>query len=457
MTGAGGADRSRPPLRVAIAGAGLAGSMMACYLSRAGHQAHVFERRDDPRLRVQEGGRSINLALSHRGLRALDGIGLAEQVLARGVPMRGRMMHAPDGGLALQPYGVRDDHVIHSVSRGDLNVLLLDAAEGSGAKIHFGTRVRDLDSVQGRLTFGRSSSPAPDLPGVGANPEAFDLILGADGAFSAVRAHMQRRSGFDYHQEYLPHGYKELSLPPTSSGDFALGPNALHIWPRGGFMMIALPNEDRSFTCTLFWPLHGAVSFENVRTSADIERVFGEHFPDVLPLFPDLGRQYEENPVGSLVTIRCSPWDLDGKVLLLGDAAHAVVPFYGQGMNASFEDCRLLAEALAHGDEVASTIQRFASDRKPDTDALAALALDNYVTMRDRVASRSFLILRALGRLASRVFPSHFLPLYTMVTFTSMPYAATVRRWDLQTRRVRWLALAGAILIVALSIPLLSD
>ena len=418
---------------------------MACYLARAGHRVTVFERRADPRLTVTESGRSINLALSHRGIRALAGIGLDAQVLARTVAMRGRMMHSPSGELSLQPYGVRPGDVIHSVSRSDLNVLLLDEAEASGTKIRFGTRVRDIDSRRGVLVTETDDR----------TEDGFDLIIGADGAFSAVRARLQRRSGFSYQQEYLSHGYKELNMPPAADGSFALEPGALHIWPRGGYMMIALPNEDRSFTCTLFWPMEGKVSFREVTTDAHVERVFANDFADALPHFPDLLDQYRENPVGSLVTIRCRPWYRDGKVILIGDAAHAVVPFYGQGMNASFEDCRLLAEALGRHASVGPAIAEFGDTRHPDTDALSELALDNYITMRDRVASRGFLLKRAAGRAMHRLLPNRFLPLYSMVTFTSIPYAQTVKKWESQVRTARRAFTVVLLLAVLLLVLLL--
>lgn len=433
-----GAASSASLGHVGVVGAGLAGSLMACLLADRGAQVDLLERRPDPRATGAEQGRSINLALSHRGIRALAEVGLDAEVLAMAVPMRGRRMHAIDGSTSFQPYGTSDDQVIHSVSRGGLNATLLDAAEQRGVRIAFDTRVQRVDVDR------------PSILVDGGSERSFDWLIGADGAYSRVRAALQRRSGFDYSQSYLRHGYKELAMPPTPGGDFALDPGALHIWPRGGYMMIALPNADRSFTCTLFWPLSGPNSFEEVETDEEVRTFFGRVFPDVPAHIPDLVEQYHANPVGSLVTIRCAPWHLGDRVVLIGDAAHAVVPFYGQGMNASFEDCRLLAEALGeHGDRAAA-LASFASDRVDDADALADLAIDNYVTMRDRVASRGFLIRRALGRGLSRVLPGAFLPLYTMVTFTSIPYAQAVAQWERQARTLRRAGWALAAIFVML-------
>ncbi len=455
-------------LRVGIVGAGLSGALMATMLARRGHRVSVYERRPDPRAVEAEGGRSINLALSHRGLRALDGVGLGESVLATTVPMRGRLMHDLSGRTALQPYGTEEHQVIHSVSRAGLNRMLVDAAADAGADLCFGARCEDVDFERAEVLFET---------GEGVRERAdHDLIVGADGAFSVVRGLMQRRPGFDYQQSYLTHGYKELTLPPTPSGDFAMDSGALHIWPRGGYMMIALPNADRSYTCTLFMPLLGENSFAALEppmaeTAAvgdaaspapaeAIEGFFRRSFPDALPLFPDLVEQYRENPVGYLVTVRCSPWVHEGSAVLIGDAAHAVVPFYGQGMNASFEDCRLLDEHLASvtrpGAELAEALTAFAEPRRVDTDALADLAVYNYTVMRDRVASRTFLLGRALGRLAHRALPGVFLPLYTMVTFTSMPYAEAVERWARQQRRVRHGVLALILIALILIIRGLS-
>jgi len=435
---------------VGIAGAGLAGSLLATMLAADGYDVTVYERRADPRPHPEEGGRSINLALSHRGIRALDAIGMADAVLAEAVPMRGRLMHGVSGDLTFQPYGTTDEQIIRSVSRAGLNRLLLDSAEQAGAQLHFGRSVRSVDLDRAELTFGSE-------PGGESEPAGHDFVVGADGAFSAVRARMQRQSGFDFEQSYLPHGYKELSMPATAGGAHAMEPNALHIWPRGGHMMIALPNSDGTYTCTLFWPMRGAVSFEAIQTPDQVEEVFIQDFPDVLPLIPDLVEQYTSNPTGALVTVRCGPWNHQGKALLIGDAAHAVVPFYGQGMNASFEDCRLLREQLQTEPTVLQAFDRFSSSRRVDTDAIADLAIENYVTMRDRVASRMFLLGRTLGRAAHRVAPRVFVPLYTLITFTSVPYASAVEQWRRQVRIARTLGVVGLIVLALVLLVFLSS
>lgn len=424
---------------VGVAGAGLAGSLMATMLANDGYDVTVYERRPDPRPNPEEGGRSINLALSHRGIRALDGIGITEAVLETTVPMKGRLMHGVAGERAFQPYGTEESQAILSVSRAGLNRMLLDAAEEGGARLRFDTRVRDLRFEDASLSLDDGEAVT------------HDFIVGADGAYSAVRARMQRRAGFDYSQSYLVHGYKELSMPALADGSHALEREALHIWPRGGYMMIALPNADGTYTCTLFWPMEGPVSFGAVETREQIEAVFHAQFPDVPALIPDLVDQYQTNPTGSLVTVRCGPWHHADKVILIGDAAHAVVPFYGQGMNASFEDCRLLREQLASSASRAEAFEAFSRSRRVDTDALADLAIDNYITMRDRVASRAFLVGRAVGRAAHRVLPSVFIPLYTLVTFTSVPYAEAQQRWLGQVRlarRAAWTVLILALLLL---------
>lgn len=427
------------PDQFTIVGGGLAGSLMAIYLGRAGNPVEVYERRPDPRLAGADAGRSINLAISTRGLYALEQVGLRDAVLAMAVPMRGRMIHSATGELTFQPYGTRDQ-AINSVSRAGLNQVLLDAAEHSTRQpITFGQRCEEIDFEKRIITFA-SASGEPHSVECG-------TIIGADGAFSAVRSQMQRRERFNYSQEYLAHGYKELYIPPASAGGFRMEPNALHIWPRGGFMMIALPNFDGSFTCTLFWAFEGNNSFENLRTEDDVIRFFTATYPDAVPLMPTLTRDFFANPTSSLVTIRCSPWHLGDRAVLVGDAAHALVPFYGQGANAAFEDCVVLDECLRTSPaDRAGGLARFERLRKRHADAIADLALANFVEMRDRVASPLFLLKKKVEKVLHAIVPRHFIPLYTMVSFSRIPYADAVeraRRQDMVLRIVGLLILLG--------------
>ena len=423
---------------VAIAGAGLGGSLMAVALGQAGSTVDVYERRPDPRRAGATEGRSINLALSTRGLEALATVGLRESILEMAVPMRGRMMHAVSGALTFQPYGTERGHVIHSVSRARLNMTMVEAAERHPrVRVHFDQRVAGVDLARGVLQLADGS----ESPG--------EIVIGADGAFSAVRAQMMKLDRFDYSQSYLDHGYKELSIPAGPGGSFAMEPGALHIWPRGGFMMIALPNRDGSFTCTLFYPQEGERSFAALRTAADVGRFFAETFPDAVPLMPHLADEFFANPTGSLVTVRCHPWHVGGRVVLLGDAAHAVVPFYGQGANAAFEDCVVLGEAMAaHGPDWGDAFAEYETRRKPNADALATLAVENFHEMRDHVASRRFLVWKRTEKLLHRLFPRWFVPLYSMVTFSRMPYAEAVLRSRRQDRALRWLG-AGLLGVLA--------
>jgi kynurenine 3-monooxygenase len=422
--------------KFSIVGGGLGGALMAIYLARAGHEVEVFERRGDPRKGKGAEGRSINLAISTRGLHALERAGLAAEVLKASVPLRGRMVHSPQGETHLQPYGIREDDVIRSVSRGGLNVLLLDAAEAQpNVRIHFGKRCTGVDLGAGAAFFA-------DVEGGETCRSEGDLLVGADGAFSAVRLQMQRIEGFNYRQDFLEHGYKELSMPAAEGGGFAMEEHALHIWPRGGYMMIALPNVDGSFTCTCFWPLRGENSFAALTTRSEILRFFEERFPDAVPRMPTLAEEYVDNPTSTLVTIRCSPWHHGGRMVLLGDACHAVVPFYGQGANAAFEDCIVLDECLArHAPRWNRAFEEFQRLRKENTDALADLSLENFVEMRDKTASRLFQFEKRLEKGLHRLFPAWFVPLYTMVTFSRTPYAWAVRRARRQWAVVAWLAL----------------
>ena len=349
--------------------------------------------------------------------------------------MRGRMLHSPTGTIRFQPYGTRPEHTINSVSRAALNATLLDAAEAlPNVRLFFGKRCVGANLEAPSAVFeDQESGEAREIHA--------DAVVGTDGAFSAIRLQMQRLEGFNYRQDYLAHGYKELVIPPAAEGGFRMEKNALHIWPRGGTMLIALPNFDGSFTCTCFWPLQGRHSFEALKTPEAVEAYFRQEFPDALPRMPTLVEDYFGNPVGSLVTIRCEPWHYRDKVILLGDSCHAVVPFYGQGANAAFEDCVVLDECLRSSpSDRSEAFARYQQQRKRNTDALADLSLENFVEMRDKTASTLFLMETRLEKSLHRAFPAWFVPLYTLVTFTRTPYAEAVARAGRQWRVVQGIA-----------------
>lgn len=409
---------------ITVIGAGLVGSLIATLLSQRGFTVEVFEKRPDPRKAGFAGGRSINLALAERGLHALRATGLADDVLAQAVMMRGRMIHERDGRTNLQRYGVDDSEVIWSVSRGGLNTLMLDAAEAAGATVHFDQSLVAADFDKGTATMidaaGRTRQV--DAP----------VLIGADGAGSALRAVMANAAPLGERIEGLGHGYKELEIPPMAapSGPFAIEPNALHIWPRGSYMCIALPNREGSFTVTLFLANEGGYpSFATLPDAGSAERLFREDFADALALMPDFAADYDAHPVGSLATLYLDRWHLDGRALLIGDAAHAILPFHGQGMNCGFEDAAELAAlfAEARGD-TADVFAEFQRRRKPNADAIAAMAIENYIEMRDSVADPHYLRKRALGTLLADRAPTHCMPRYRMVTFTHLPYAYAYER-----------------------------
>lgn len=403
---------------IAIAGAGLVGSLLAIYLKKRGYTVTVFERRGDMRKKGAEAGRSINLALSNRGIRALEEVGLAEVLKNVAIPMHGRMMHDTQGKLSSFAYG-KEGQYINSVSRSGLNVVLMNEAERLGVEFRFDQRVTkvDLDNTSLSVTSGTVTKE-----------HSFDYLIGADGAFSAVRTAFQFTDRFDYEQDYIDHGYKELHIPAGPNGTFQLEKNALHIWPRESFMMIALPNPDGSFTCTLFFPFEGSPSFDTLKTRQDVEKFFAETFPDAKHLMPELLEDFQTNPTSSLVTITCYPW-VRNNTLLIGDAAHGVVPFYGQGMNAGFEDCRILNDLLTkHHDRWTDVLPEFQKLRKPDTDAIAQLALDNFIEMRDLVADADFLLRKKIEGKLYELFPDKWIPLYPMVTFMdTMRYSDAMR------------------------------
>ncbi len=406
------------PESLTVMGAGLVGSLLSLYLARRGHAVQVFERRADPRRAGFQEGRSINLALSDRGWRALEGVGVADDIRQVGIPMYGRVMHDAQSQLTRQPYG-QDGQAIYSVNRGHLNRRLLDLAEAQpNVCLRFGQQCQQIDLKQRQLhLFDTATQQAHLAP--------YTRLFGTDGAFSAVRGALQKTDRYDYSQDYLEYGYKELTIAAGPAGTWQLEKNALHIWPRGQYLMIALPNLDGSFNCTLFFPYEGAESFAALQTPAEVTAFFTRVFPDAEPLMPALTHEFFAHPTGSLVTVRCFPWKYNDDVLLLGDASHAIVPFYGQGMNAGFEDCSVLNELLdQHGDAAWPAIfTEFQTQRKPNADAMADLALYNFTEMRDRVADPRFLLQKKIeGRIAGQ-FPGRWTPLYAQVTFSHTPYA----------------------------------
>jgi kynurenine 3-monooxygenase len=436
-----------------LIGSGLAGGLLAAYLGRRGYNVELYERRGDPREGNMIGGRSINLALSTRGIHALRQIEVAHEVLKHAIPMRGRMIHDKSGALHFAPYDVDPNKHINSIGRAALNTTVIEAAQRyPNVRVHFNHKCTavDLDSASAQLL--KSSVAAGVSPASEEVATRGDAVIGVDGAFSAVRQSMQLKiDNFQYDESYLAHGYKELTIPPGPNGTWQMEKNALHIWPRKSFMMIALPNPDGSFTCTLFWEFEGPRSFATTKSDDEVRRFFGEEFPDAVPLMPNLLEDFKNNPTGSLVTIRCAPWFYRDKVCLVGDAAHAVVPFYGQGMNAAFEDCVVLDECLARFPrDRQRAFSEYFRRRKVNADALADLALGNFIEMRDKTASKSFRAKKKLDHFLEAALPGIYLPLYTMVTFTRIPYAEAKRRAQIQDAIVY----AGLIAIAGIAIGL---
>ena len=400
-----------------IIGAGLVGSLWAVYLSKAGYQVTIYERRSDIRKAEISAGKSINLALSTRGWTALKGVGVDKEIEPIAIPMYGRIMHSTDGEKTYQPYG-KDGQAIFSVSRGDLNAKMMDIAEEHGnAKIFYNHPCIDVELDEGVVYLKNNETGA-------VFKDSADVIFGADGAFSAVRYNgMQKLDRFDYSQDYIDDGYKELLLPANEDGTYKLDKNALHIWPRGRFMLIALANDDGSFTCTLFMPFEGENSFSQLKTDADVDRFFKEKFPDFYEMFPGLIDSWHDHPLSSLAIIRCYPWT-KGKVALMGDAAHATVPFYGQGMNAGFEDCTVMWELMQkHNEDWPTIFSEYQRIRKPDGDAVQDLSVHNYYVMRDYVADKRFLLQKKIEERFSKLYPDKWMPLYSQVTFSSIRYS----------------------------------
>ena len=410
--------------RITIIGAGLAGALLATLLAQRGWKVEVFERRGDPRLHGYAGGRSINLALAERGLHALRRAGADGGVMAQAVMMRGRMVHPLGGEPELQRYGRDDGEVIWSINRGELNIVLIEAAEAAGAVLRFDRRLDRVEFDRGMLVVKGDGHE---------ETHAFEALIGADGAGSTLRAQMALQANLGERTEWLDHGYKELEIPPGPGGSFRIEANALHIWPRGHYMCIALPNDERTFTVTLFMPHAGPYpSFETVPDGDAARAFFEREFPDAVPLIPRLEDDYDDNPVGSLATLHLDRWHLDGRAVLVGDAAHAMVPFHGQGMNCAFEDCVALAEALSAHEDFAAAFAVFERERAPNAAAIQHMALENYIEMRDRVDDADYRLQRALELALQERHPGRFVPHYAMVSFTRIPYATALARSEVQ-------------------------
>ena len=407
---------------ITVLGAGLVGSLLSIYLAKRGHKVNLYERRPDMRTEKMSAGKSINLALSDRGWKGLEGTGIGDEIRKVAIPMHGRMIHHANGGIDFQPYGEKNQ-AIWSVSRGGLNMELMNLAErNSGVKIFFNERCSSIDLKNSTAQFeNHETKKVTDVKS--------DVIFGADGAFSAARLQLQLSTDrFEYSQNYIEHGYKELSIPAGKNGEFLIEKNALHIWPRGGYMLIALPNMDGSFTCTLFFPFEGQESFQAISNEQELMTFFTRVFPDAVPLMPTLAQDFFRNPTGSLVTVRSFPWSYKDKLCLIGDAAHAIVPFFGQGMNCGFEDCTVLDQLMNSADNDWEKLFRsFESSRKPNSDAIADLALQNFIEMRDLVGDKKFLLRKKIEARVHDRHPDKWLSLYSQVTFSpDIPYSTAL-------------------------------
>ncbi|NER12383.1 NAD(P)-binding protein [Leptobacterium flavescens] len=414
------------PKKIAIVGSGLVGSLLAVYLRKRGHEVDIFDRRPDIR-NIEFSGRSINLAISTRGWKALDRVGIGDEIRKIAIPMNKRAIHVLDEPMYFQFYG-KEGEAIYSTSRGMLNRKMIDLAEQEGARFIFESKVWDVTLPEATLHVG-------DGPKEAWENHQYDMIFGADGAFSRVRHRMQRRSRFDYSQKFLDTGYKELTIPPNTDGSHKLEKNSLHIWPRGRFMLIALPNLDGSFTCTLFMPFEGENSFESLKTEEEVQSFFEKHFPIILEDIPNLMKDFFKNPTSSLVTMKCFPWTYWDKVALVGDSAHAIIPFYGQGMNAGFEDISVLDDLIdIYGDDWETIFRQYELQRKPNTDAIAELSYRNFVEMSSKTADKEFLLRKKIEKWFSGKHPDKWLPVYSRVTFSDQPYSEALQIGDRQAK-----------------------
>ncbi len=417
-----------PPDKITLIGAGLNGPLLAILLRQRGFEVEIYERRPDMRRVRVDAGRSINLALSVRGIYALQRAGLWERMRSIVIPMKGRMMHSPAGELTFQPYGQNEAEVINSISRAELNIALMNAAEEQGALIHFNRRCTGYDLTTGSLKLREEKTRKETALST-------DILIACDGSASAIRTAMLKKNRFDFSQQHLGHGYKELTIPAGIRGEHLLEAHALHIWPRGNLMLIALPNIDGTFACILFLPFEGAESFAALASPEEVLAFFHSRFADAARLMPQLAENYFANPTGSMVTIKCAPWHVNGNALLLGDAAHAIVPFFGQGINCGFEDCTTLIDLIdRHGPDWPLIFNEFESARKANTDAIADMALENFIEMRDRVSDSRFLFRKKVELALEQKYPALFVPKYAMVTFHRIPYSVALARGTVQER-----------------------
>jgi kynurenine 3-monooxygenase len=414
------------PQKIAVVGSGLVGSLLAIYLKKAGHTVHVYDRSPDVR-KISFSGRSINLVMSHRGWKALADIGLDAAIRKIGIPVDKRAIHMPDSSIHYQYYG-KEGESIFSLSRGILNRKMIDLAEAAGVEFFFEHKIWDVTLSNATLHIGATERGEWE-------ELKYDKIFGSDGAFSRVRHRMQRQSMFNYSQEFIHVGYKELNIPANADGSHKLDVHSLHIWPRGEYMLMALPNLDGSFTCTLFMPHQGVNSFESLKDKATLEAFFADHFPDTKAVIPDLVEDFFKNPTSFLVTMKCFPWTFEDKVALIGDASHAIVPFYGHGMNAGFEDITILNEMMTlYGDDWEAIFKAYENSRKPNADAIADLSYRNFMEMSSKTADGQFLLQKKIEKHFSDKYPEQWIPLYSRVTFSTRPYAEALAIGDYQDK-----------------------
>ncbi|MDD2987226.1 NAD(P)/FAD-dependent oxidoreductase [Flavobacterium sp.] len=414
------------PQKIAVVGSGLVGTLLAIYLKKFGHTVHVFDRSPDIRT-VEFSGRSINLVMSNRGWKALDDIGITEEIKKIGIPVDKRGIHLQDGSYTTQYYG-KEGEAIYSLSRGILNRKMIDLAEDAGVEFFFEHRIWDISLADATLHIGETERGEW-------TSLKYDKVFGADGAFSRIRHRMQRQSMFNYSQEFLKIGYKELHIPANPDGTYKIDKNSLHIWPRGNFMLMALANLDGSFTCTLFMPFEGEDSFKSLNDEKTLLEFFAKYFPDTKEVIPDLVEDFFKNPKSYLVTMQCYPWTHNDKVALIGDACHAIVPFYGHGMNAGFEDITILNEMiLKYGDNWETIFEEYQKSRKPNTDAIAELSYQNFMEMSAKTADEKFLLQKKIEKWFSEKHPDKWMPLYSRVTFSLQPYAEALAIGEKQNK-----------------------